>query len=223
MCGRITLATRLDVLLEVFRLAEAPERLEPRWNVAPGTEVAAVPADGRRALCFLRWGFVPHWSKDPATGPRPINARAETAARKPLFREALRARRCLVLADGFYEWRKDQDGGKTPVHIRLRGGRPFALAGLWDLWRGPDGRELRTCAILTTRANETLRPIHDRMPVLLEGEGCERWLDPKPKRPDELADLFEPVPGEAFEYWEVSRRVNRPDQDGPELIRPAAG
>ncbi len=223
MCGRITLATPLDLLMEIFGLLEGPKEMRPRFNIAPGTKLAVVPNDGKRALRAFLWGLVPPWTKDPAKGFRAINARVETAAEKPSFREAFHARRCLVLADGFYEWRRNEDGTKTPFHIRRKDRRPFAFAGIHELWRDPEsGAELRTCAILTTSPNPLCARIHDRMPVILEDAGTrEAWIEPGPRPPDGLRALCGSLPEGALEAFPVSPRVNRPANDGPDLLVPA--
>ena len=170
-----------------------------------------------RELAWLRWGLVPAWAKDPAMGARLINARAETAAEKPAFRAAMRARRCLVVADGFYEWQRT-GRAKQPHFFQLRGGRPFAFAGLWEAWRRPDNAPLETCTLLTTEANELVRPIHDRMPVILPRTAYDAWLDPAVASPDTLAPLLAPYPSGEMEARAVSPFVNSPTHDSPECI-----
>ncbi len=231
MCGRFTIKTGLEDLLEAFPFLEAPseddvaEVLAPRYNAAPTQPVPAARDSTGARIESLRWGLVPFFAKDLAIGSRMINARSETVAEKPSFREPFRRRRCLVLADGFYEWRKEPDGKtKTPIHLRLRGGRPFAFAGLWDRWRpkGPeadrDTPEVLSCTILTTEPNELVSPIHDRMPVMLVDEtSARRWLDPK-AAPAELHELLGPVPADAMESWAVSTIVNSPRNETPRCI-----
>jgi putative SOS response-associated peptidase YedK len=176
MCGRFTLASPFVAVTERFHAA-APPDLRPRYNIAPGQEVLCVIRDGANRIEPLRWGLIPFWAKDPAIGNRLINARAETVAEKPSFRSAFAKRRCLVVADGFFEWRP-AGKRKVPVYIFLKSKKPFGFAGLYESWKDPGGREIRTCTIITTEANEIVRPIHDRMPVILP-EGVEdRWLDP---------------------------------------------
>lgn len=197
----------------------------PRYNIAPQTPVAAIgrSSEGELRIGLLRWGLVPWFAKDPSIGPTMINARAETITRKPAFREAFERRRCVIPADGFYEWKRE-DGRKVPMRIRLPDGRPFAFAGLWERWRDPQGETLHSCAIVTVDANDVLRPIHDRMPVILDASGREAWLDPE-RSTDELIALLRPYAGE-LDAYEVSRLVNKAANDGPECfepVRPATG
>ncbi len=178
--------------------------------------------DGRNAVEFFRWGLIPGWAKDPAIGHRMINARAETLAEKPSFRTPLRRRRCLILADGFYEWRKDPGGKtKTPMYIRLSNGAPFAFAGLWDLWRGPDDSPVTSCTIITTSPNDLLAPIHNRMPVILPADAYEQWLDPDEQPADRLTPLLNPYPAREMTAHAVSRTVNNPRTDSPDCVKPA--
>lgn len=217
MCGRYLLHTPLDVLQGTFGFAERPN-LQPRYNIAPTQTVPIVRRreDGAgRELALVRWGLIPPWAKDPAIGSRMINARAEGIAAKPAFRAAFRKRRCLVPADGFYEWRK-QAGGKQPMLIRRRDRSSFAFAGLWESWQGSDG-PLQTCTIITTEANDLLATIHDRMPVILATDDHERWLDPS--RADG-EDLLRPCPAGWLDAVPVSTRVNTPRHDDPGLIEP---
>ncbi|RME47353.1 MAG: SOS response-associated peptidase, partial [Caldilineae bacterium] len=172
-----------------------------------------------RRLDTFRWGLIPAWAKDPAIGSRMINARAETVAQKPSFKRPLRRQRCLVLADGFYEWQKTPQG-KIPVYIHLEAHRPFAFAGLWDRWVSAEGEALYTCTILTTRPNDLLAPIHNRMPVILTPEAVEAWLSPVEQAPQSLLPLLRPYPAEAMTCYPVSRLVNSPANDLPDCIRP---
>jgi putative SOS response-associated peptidase YedK len=220
MCGRFTLATSGEQLATQFALAEAPQ-LAPRYNIAPTQPIAVVRAtDGGRELVLLRWGLVPVWANDPSIGSRMINARAETAAVKPAFRTAMRRRRCLIPADGFYEW-QTLPSGKQPFYFHRGDGAPFAFAGLWEHWNSPDGTPLESCTILTTAANELLRPIHDRMPVIIDPADYARWLDPGLHDPAALEDLLAPHDDAAMAAHPVSRAVNRVANDGPALIAPA--
>jgi putative SOS response-associated peptidase YedK len=220
MCGRFTMATPGQVIAEVFGLDDVPE-LSPRFNIAPTQAVAAVRAraDGRRELVALTWGLIPSWSKDRAIGSRMINARAETVAEKPAFRAALRARRCLVLADGFYEWQK-LGTRKQPHHIRMRDGRPFAFAGLWERWVPPEGDPVESCTIITTVPNEVVAPIHDRMPVILAPADLDLWLEPGSRDPAAVAALLRPYPAGGMTAYPVSLRVNSPGADDASCVVP---
>lgn len=225
MCGRFTLVTPAGRLAEAFGLSDVPPEIPPSYNVAPGGEIAAILADGdARRLEMLRWGLVPSWADDPGIGARMINARSETAPEKPSFRRAFRGRRCLIPADGFYEWKREggDRGGKQPYHFRLPDGRPFAFAGLWESWEKGD-EPLRSCAILTTEADESMRAIHHRMPVVVPVASYGAWLDPGADE-EELKALLAPgsAANEALEAYPVSRSVNSPANDGPGCIEPAA-
>ena len=220
MCGRFTLFEPDKILAREFGISGIPS-LSPRYNIAPSQPVAAVrtaPAGTGRELALLRWGLIPSWSKDPSIGNRLINARAETVHEKPSFRNAFRKHRCLIPASGFYEWQR-QERGKQPFYIRMRNGHPFAFAGLWDRWEGPDGT-LETCTILTTTANAALAPIHDRMPVILPPGEYARWLDPSLKDTDSLAPLLVPFPPVEMLAFPVSTRVNAPSSDDEGCIAP---
>ncbi len=213
MCGRFGFDIPARVLAEAFGVSVAPEALRARWNVAPTQEVLAVRA-GREAFS-ARWGLVPSWAKDVRIGARMINARAETLAAKPAYREALRARRCIVPASGFYEW----GPGRQPHWLRLAGGAPMGFAGLWETWRGPDGgAPLVSCTIVTVAANGAVSRLHERMPAILRPVDYGDWLDAGAAAP---GALLRPYAGE-MEIWPVSARVNSPRNDGPELTRPVA-
>jgi putative SOS response-associated peptidase YedK len=214
------------VIAEQFAMLEVPP-FAARFNIAP-TQLAPVirmqphGRELRRELVWLRWGLVPSWATDPAIGNRLINARAETAAEKPAFRGAFRRRRCLVVADGFYEWRRSART-KQPYFIRLRDDRPFGFAGLWEAWEGPDHATLESCTLLTTAANDLIGPIHDRMPVILAPEACVDWLDPTTEDPRRLTSLLAAYPAEQMEAYPVSSLVNSPSHDAADCIQPAAG
>ncbi len=217
MCGRFTLATPADQIAAQFQLVEAPE-LAPRYNIAPTQQVAAVRAsDSGRELVLLRWGLVPTWAKDLSMGAKLINARAETAAEKPSFRSAMRQRRCIIPADGFYEWQA-QAGGKQPFYIRLADGGSFGLAGLWENWKSPEGAWIATCTILTTAANALMQPLHDRMPVILPPEAYALWLDPALHDPAPLQALLGPYPANLMVAAPVSKAVNKVANDDPSLV-----
>jgi len=219
MCGRYTLKVALSELVQTFGLnaAVAPA---PRFNIAPTQSVSVVTNSGERMLETFRWGLVPFWAKDLAVGNRMINARAETVSAKPAFKRLLVSRRCWVLADGFYEWKKEGPR-KQPMHIRLKGARPFAFAGLWDEWKTPEGERLRTCTIITTQANSLLAHIHDRMPVILPEYAAEAWLTPGTLTTEELQPLLVPYAAEEMETFPVSARVSSPRNEGAELLNPA--
>lgn len=220
MCGRFTLTSKPEVVAKEFGLASTTP-LQPRYNVAPTQNVAAVRLDrvtGMRQLDLLRWGLVPSWADDPAIGNWMINARAETVDEKPAYRHPFKARRCLIVADGFYEWMK-QGGRKQPYYIRMRDGRPFAFAGLWDHWER-DAGELDSCALITTAPNELVRPIHDRMPAIVRREHYGRWLDPSVTDGAKLKELLRPYPAEEMAANPVSTFVNSPVNDLPECVRP---
>jgi len=221
MCGRFTLSTPPEDLAQQFELPQAPS-VEPRYNIAPTQPVAAVrlhPDRGERLLDMLKWGLIPFWAKDPAIGSRMINARSETVAEKPAFRAAFRQRRCLVPADGFYEWQK-VGTRKQPYVIRLRDGGPFAIAGLWEHWKGTDGEVIESCTLLTTEANDLLRPVHPRMPVILDPENYALWLDTEVDDTALLESLLHPYAEVPLACYPVSTRVNAPANEGPDLIEP---
>lgn len=223
MCGRYVLSTPGEVLAELFELPAAPE-LAARYNIAPTQTVPIVRAgaSGGRELAFVSWGLVPFWAKERAIGNRLINARAESASEKPSFRDPLKRHRCLIPADGFYEWRK-LEGGKQPYLLRLRGGAPFGFAGLWSRWQDPaSGEPFESCAILTTRPNALAAEVHDRMPVILPRAAHGTWLDPALTDPTRLASLMTPYPAEEMESYPVGRRVNSPANDDPSLVQPLA-
>ena len=215
MCGRFTQAADGEIIARVFDLPEAPE-LSPRYNIAPTQDVAALrlAESGGRELVQLHWGLIPPWAKERAMGARMINARAETLAEKPAFRSAFRARRCLIVADGFYEWQK-LGTRKQPHFIGFRDGRPFAFAGLWERWHGGGEEAVESCTIVTTEANELLAPIHDRMPVIVDPDDFAFWIDPSQKETDRLAGLLRPYPPGPLEAYPVSLLVNSPANDTP--------
>jgi putative SOS response-associated peptidase YedK len=228
MCGRFTLRTPATVLTQrlLFDLdiQDVPDDLAPRFNIAPTQSVAVVREleEGERCFNWLRWGLIPSWAKDPAIGNRTINARAETVAEKPAFRSAFRRRRCLVLADGYYEWRKEGKN-KQPFYIRMRDEGPFAFAGLWERWSpGANAEPLETCTLITTDANELTRPIHDRMPVILSPDDFATWIDPDLDDRDELLPLLRPYDSAAMRADPVSKHVNNAKHDDPECVQAAS-
>ncbi len=222
MCGRYTLTIPLEELAEAFPDFKPPPILKPRYNIAPTQEIPVVANNGQRQIEFFRWGLIPFWAKDTAIGNRMINARAETLAEKPSFRNAYRRRRCLILADGFYEWRKEPDRkAKTPMLVRMASGEPFAFAGLWEIWK-PDDTPLLSCTIITTEPNDLVAEMHNRMPVILPREAYNRWLAPEEQEPDVLQELLAPYPADEMVAHPVSRIVNSPANDLPQCIEPIA-
>ena len=222
MCGRYTL-TKLEDLLRSFPFVTTLPEVHARYNIAPTQPVLTVTNNHADRFEFFHWGLIPSWAKDPSIGGRMINARAETLAEKPSFRTALRRRRCLIPADGFYEWRKEPDGKtKTPMYIRLKGGKPFAFAGLWDVWHAPDGSTIPSCTIVTGEPNRLIASIHDRMAVILPPEHYQQWLDPEEQDAPALAALLRPYPADEMEAFPVSRAVNSPKNDVPECVAPVA-
>jgi putative SOS response-associated peptidase YedK len=224
MCGRyVSVASRAD-LAELFDAEPVGEELRSRWNVAPTQTVYTVTSNregDQRRLDAYRWGLVPSWAKDPSIGSRLINARAETLAGKPSFRAALKQRRALIPADGFYEWQKREGRArKTPFYFHRPDDQPFAFAGLWEAWRDAEDRWLRSCTIITTDANEVMAPVHDRMPVVLDPTSWQEWLAPQPLDPGRLAELLAPPPDDLLTAHEVSTAVNNVRTDGAELITP---
>lgn len=221
MCGRFTQFHSAKAIANAFQLPAVPE-LAPHYNIAPTQKIAAIlqPApNAERQFRFFRWGLIPSWSKDSAIGAKLINARAETVAEKPSFRSAFRHRRCLIPADGFYEWQR-QERQKQPFYFHLQEHQPFAFAGLWEQWQSPDGEEVETCTILTTTANDLLEPIHDRMPVILPPEDYNTWLDPELQTASQLQSLLCPYPADQMIAYPVSRAVNRTSFDDPDCIQP---
>jgi putative SOS response-associated peptidase YedK len=239
MCGRYVAASSPALLADRFAVDEVDptvgEAPAPDYNVSPRSDVLVVrQRDDRRVLSRVRWGLVPPWAESAKVGDRMINARAETVATKPAYRRAFAKKRCIVPADGFYEWKRDEtptDGRprKRPYFVHRRDGEPLALAGLWEVWKVPEDSEpdlggddgwLRSCVIVTTTANDALAHIHDRMPVVLPEAAWERWLDPDMHDADALEQLLAPAPSEWFEVYEVSTRVNSVRNNDAELVHP---
>lgn len=216
MCGRFSLSKSAIALAETFQLETLPE-WTPRYNIAPTQTVMAIAADTThiRKMRLFRWGLVPSWAKDLAIGTRLINARAETVAEKPSFRAAFKQRRCLIPADGFYEWQRLDRQTKQPYYFQLADKQPFAFAGLWEHWQG-NGAVVETCTILTTQANELLQPIHDRMPVILAPKDYDRWLEPT-VTPEHQA-LLRPYDADLMQGYRVSHLVNRATNESPDCV-----
>lgn len=218
MCGRFTLSQPQDAIASAFNLPEIPS-LEPRYNIAPTQLIPAIllsPERSQKQLKMLRWGLIPAWAKDPAIGAKLINARSETVSEKPSFKSAFKQRRCLIVADGFYEWQR-QDGKKQPYYFRLESKQALAFAGLWENWRSPDGQAITSCTILTTEANDLLRPIHDRMPVILAPKDYDLWLAPEVQS-EKIQPLLHPYPANLMHSYAVSTKVNNPRNNTPECI-----
>jgi putative SOS response-associated peptidase YedK len=223
MCGRFTQTASPAVIAQQFSVT-VPPLFTARYNIAPTQPVAAIriePGTTTRQLVLLRWGLIPSWAKDPKIGHQCINAKAETAAEKPSFRAAFKARRCLVIATGFYEWQV-QGLRKQPMWIGLKSHGPFAFAGLWEHWRPPEGADIESCTILTTEPNELLRPIHNRMPVILAPTAYDQWLDPTFQQTEPLKALLRPYSGEDLIAYPVSTLVNNPRHDVPQCLEPVA-
>lgn len=226
MCGRYTLATVQEQLVEEFDLFET-ELIEPRFNIAPTQSapvVRMIESGSKRQLDSFRWGLIPHWAKDPSIGSRMINARSEGVEAKPAFRTPLRRQRCLVPCTGFYEWKKLEGGTrsrprKQPYYIRRLDERVFAFAGLWDRWRAPGGETIESYAILTTEPNERVRPLHNRMPVIVAPGDYELWLDPTVQGVDPLKRLFQPYPSDELVAYAVGTQVNNPARDDASCIQ----
>jgi putative SOS response-associated peptidase YedK len=221
MCGRFTLTIEPGQLQSAFPWVEFPDDLKPRYNIAPSQPIGVVSNNGLNQFEFYIWGLIPSWAKAGRSVNGFINARAETLAEKPTFRAPFRKRRCLILADGFYEWKADPSGkSKTPYYIKLKSGNPFVFAGLWDSWKDKEGSEIRSCAIITTEPNQLMQTIHNRMPVILASEHYEQWLSSGDGNPDLLSNYLKPYPAEKMVAFPVSKAVNSPQNDTPECIRP---
>ena len=222
MCGRFTLSVDPADLQEAFPEFTFPAQVAPRFNIAPSQPILVVANDGTNKADFFVWGLVPSWAKDPTIGSHLINARSETLAEKPAFRSAYKYHRCLIFANGFFEWQA-QPGGKSkvPHFIRLNSEKPFAFAGLWEHWQSPDGSEIKSATIITTEPNELMSPIHNRMPVILPKGAYAQWLDSAPHNASDLQGLLIPYPAEDMKAFPVSTGVNSPANDRPEIILPA--
>jgi putative SOS response-associated peptidase YedK len=241
MCGRFVSASSPQILAERFAVAESTiDAREPDYNVTPRAWVPAIRERARddpptRVLSLLRWGLVPSWAKSPAVGDRQINARAESITERPSYRRAFERRRCIIPADAFYEWKAGPAvagrarAPRVPYVVRRRDGEPLAFAGLWEIWRDPDATDdddpdawLRTCAIVTTRANAVLAPIHERMPVVLDEDVWDTWLDPRCHESERLQSMLASPPDAWFEVFEVSPRVNKPENNDAALLDPVS-
>jgi putative SOS response-associated peptidase YedK len=222
MCGRFVRKSTITVIEDEFDIYEVQWAFEPSYNIAPSQDVACVLGNGGNRLVKFRWGLVPFWADDPSIGYKMINARAETVVQKRSFARAFRKQRCLVIADGFYEWRRLPDGKrKTPMYVHLREDRPFGFAGLYENWKSKEGQVLQTCTIITTRPNELVAPIHNRMPVIIAPDKRGLWLDKDVQDPNTLMPLLNPYDPREMEAYEVSRKVNSPNYNEPDCIEPA--
>ncbi len=220
MCGRFTSLLSPEMLEEIFGV-QAPPYFAARYNIAPTQQIWIIrqTATGGRYLSPVRWGLVPHWAKDLSMGSHMINARCETVHDKPAFRIAIRARRCIIPASGFFEW--DHSGKvRIPHYITLKDGSPFAFAGIWDSWKTPEGESLETCSILTTTSNSLVAVLHDRLPVILHPTEFNLWLDRSMNNPESLKRLYQPYPADLMQEWEVSTIVNSPSHETAETISP---
>lgn len=231
MCGRYTQTKSGEAIATLFHLSRVPDPT-PRYNIAPSQPVAAITQENPTAehqYRIFQWGLVPSWAKDPAIGNRMINARAETAAEKPSFRTAFKRRRCLILADGFYEWKKaDPSAAKTakakakkqPYYIQMSDRSLFAMAGLWESWQSGDGSYIESCTILTTEPNGLMQPIHNRMPVILHSKDYDQWLDPQVQKREQLQPLLRPYDKETMQAYPVSTTVNSPRNESATCVEP---
>ena len=220
MCGRFSLGKPKLAKVKALRLKEEElSRLKPRYNIAPSQPVATIIGTPEPHIEPMKWGLVPSWAKDIAIGHKMINARSETLQEKPSFRGLLAHHRCLILADGFYEWH-NEGKVKTPYYIRLKTGEPFTFAGLWSEWNGSDGSALRTCTIITCGPNALMERIHHRMPVILDGVPAAAWIDPALTDKAKLQALLKPFPAAKMELYAVSRLVNSPQNDTEEVLKP---
>jgi putative SOS response-associated peptidase YedK len=218
MCGRFELHSAFEIIARLFSLTGSVLTMPTGYNISPGQNIAiVVNEDGTNRLSACHWGFAPPWGKELNDGYKMINARAETVSEKPSFRQAFSRHRCLVVADGFYEW-KSEGGKKRPFYIHLRDGKPFGMAGLYNTWTSPEGTQVCTTTIITTEANEVVRPIHDRMPVIMQPGEYDLWLAPSVHEKDKLLPVLKPYPGKDLDLYEVSTKVNSPKNDSKENI-----
>ena len=222
MCGRFTLTVSPEELQAAFPDFSIPGDIPPSYNIAPSQPIPVIPNDGKNALDFYLWGLIPSWTKPEKVGKYSlINARSETAAEKASFKNSLRRRRCLILADGFFEWSKPKSGGsKIPYYFTLKDHHPYAFAGLWDTWISPEGDPIKTACILTTSPNQTVKAVHDRMPVILDPADFQIWLDPREGKPEDFQHLMKPYPAELMVSYSVSTYVNSPKNNSPQCIQP---
>jgi len=222
MCGRYRLSRRKRIILEHFDTAECQDDWSPRYNIAPTQPVPVIrqhPREPVRQISLMKWGLIPHWAKTPSFATNTINAKSETAAEKPAFRDPLKLRRCLIPADGFFEWKRTTKI-KQPFCFEVRDGELFAFAGLWDGWKNAEGQWVKTCSILTTTANTLTSPVHDRMPVILHPDNYDLWLDPGMQNVAAVSELLTPHDASQMRCYPVSTRINRVSNDGEECSKP---
>ncbi|MFC1563921.1 SOS response-associated peptidase [candidate division KSB1 bacterium] len=220
MCMRFARESKLSLIEKAFDINKVLTKIEQSYNVAPTHRVVSVVNEGgSNNLVDFKWGLIPSWSKDDKFATKLCNARSETIAEKPSFRDAFRKRRCLVVATGYYEW-FTQGKLKTPMLFTMKSREPFGLAGIWESWISPENEKIETCSIITTEANELAKPVHDRMPVIMPGELINDWLHPENQNVSELTELLNPYPSDEMEKYEVSRIVNSPKNNTPECVRP---
>ncbi|MGJ7913267.1 SOS response-associated peptidase [Neobacillus sp. LXY-1] len=222
MCGRFTLTASIEQIIDRFEIQAFldEENFEPSYNIAPSQSVLAVINDGRKnRMGYLRWGLIPPWAKDLSIGSKMINARAETLMEKPSFRNAFQRKRCLIIADSFYEWKRNDDKSKTPMRIQLKSNELFGMAGIWEQWKSHDGQAIFSCSVITTVPNELMNSIHDRMPVIFKPEDEKKWLNPAIKDPNTLHPMLVPLDQTLMEAYEVSSLVNSPKNNAIELIQ----
>lgn len=217
MCGRYTITLEPADFEVELGISDFPPDFAPRYNVAPTQQVVAVRDSEAKKAEWLKWGLIPYWAKDPSIGARMINARSETLREKPSFRQAFERRRCLILADGFYEWQKHEGRPSTPFYIQLKEGKPFAFAGLWEKWQSAE-EEIISCTIITCAANEMIKPVHDRMPVILDKTTAWNWLNPA--SPEELSGYLVPYPSEDMQMVQIGTAINNSHVESPDLIIP---
>ena len=221
MCGRFEIHNTLEIIAKVFGIDAITFDYQPSYNIAPSQDILLVVNDGKRRLVRSRWGLVPSWSKELSAGYKMINARAESVADKPSFRQAFQNQRCLVVADGFYEWKKEGTR-KRPFYIRLKSGKPIGFAGLYNVWKSPEGEQICTSTIITTDANEIVQPLHDRMPVIASPDSYDLWLDPNIHDKALLQNILRAYPSEELEVYEVTPKVNSPKNNAPKNIQKIA-
>ncbi|MDQ1145954.1 putative SOS response-associated peptidase YedK [Bacillus sp. SORGH_AS 510] len=222
MCGRFTLTVNIEEIMDRFMIESflEYETFLPSYNIAPSQSVLAVINDGKvNRMGFLHWGLIPSWAKDPTLNHKMINARAETLNEKPSFRNAFKKKRCLIIADSFYEWKRNADKTKTPMRIKLKSNDLFAMAGIWEGWKSPEGKRIHTCSVITTNPNELMKDIHDRMPVILKPEDEKIWLDPSITDPKYLQQFLIPMDERFMDAYQVSTLVNSPKNNSIELIQ----